>query len=1008
MTNPVLQTQRVAVAAGANKNAGKVDLSSYAKLTDLLDYEKLAIPTTQDNLYTNLIANSLLIPNQWYLITDFVGEYLIPNTTVYRSGLVSTYTDADGVTIQLTYDDGVTPIVDGDPEQIYVLAVSPNSLYPVGRSKTFSDEQVTFQQNVPTINGSSSINGNGQITCDYSFSGSGNDDGGYNNYGSLTVASVIDDYNLVLGGDTNSFINRLQNGNLYLNFNNDNAGQYILFQEYNLGSTWSFNPSTNVLTNLAEDFSFTNLIYSYCYWDGYYQYQPTQTGTPNISNNGDITIDEIISSSQIVLGGNTQNIVNRLKDDSFYIAFSNDLLSQYVTFNDANENVDWSFNPTTKILTNITGGYDFTTLVGSYSYFEGYTYFIEKTFQGQIIERYNAKIELTVQCDYRSQLFRRYKVTATDWEAGTTHINELRRYNGSIYHCTRETTTTPTNGSAYWIKATNDRYYYPANIYSGGTYYNIDSASYIDTPSFNTNELLLITGAINLKLLKRQGNYPYNIVDFYGLQNTFNNIIYSIDTTIYGQVFNSDVSISTSIIGDVYNAKIFNADGIIIENISSSVVASVICSVISRLNYSNIFYLDSAKMYSVSNSVIYYSYETTATYVLSVDAKVLNTSYFAGYCYNSLIMNVTNCQFLDDTSYSFFANTVMSSIQDSIFGNYFRSNNVYAEMRFNNTKNMISGNQFYGSMTMCNATGTMDYSAPMNLYMINSKINSTLTVRGDQAYLLGFDKVTLIGYLDNSVVTASTMLLAVELNTASTGNTFNGTNISYSIIRGGINNCILNGGSITSTMITGVLTNVTMGPSSLISQSVFNGYLSSSILGTGSKIVSCNFNGNVGGLNIANSVQLDTCKFADIQSVSFTYNVQRCTFFKLLSGQTTPALITDSMYFGDFVDGWVMSAGRMFQIGSGRETKNYKAITTTANISLADYLVDCTTGTFTVTLLSAVTAKAGAIYHIKNSGTGVITLATTSGQTIDGSATQTINSLQVIKVMSNGVNWIII
>ena len=114
------------------------------------------------------------------------------------------------------------------------------------------------------------------------------------------------------------------------------------------------------------------------------------------------------------------------------------------------------------------------------------------------------------------------------------------------------------------------------------------------------------------------------------------------------------------------------------------------------------------------------------------------------------------------------------------------------------------------------------------------------------------------------------------------------------------------------------------------------------------------------------------------------------------------------MYFGDFVDGWVMSAGRMFQIGSGRETKNYKAITTTANISLADYLVDCTTGTFTVTLLSAVTAKAGAIYHIKNSGTGVITLATTSGQTIDGSATQTINSLQVIKVMSNGVNWIII
>ena len=65
--------------------------------------------------------------------------------------------------------------------------------------------------------------------------------------------------------------------------------------------------------------------------------------------------------------------------------------------------------------------------------------------------------------------------------------------------------------------------------------------------------------------------------------------------------------------------------------------------------------------------------------------------------------------------------------------------------------------------------------------------------------------------------------------------------------------------------------------------------------------------------------------------------------------------------------------------------------------------------TFTVTLPTAV-GITGRIYNVKNSGTGVITIATTSSQTVDGyaSGTITLNQYDALNVQSNGANWIII
>ena len=93
---------------------------------------------------------------------------------------------------------------------------------------------------------------------------------------------------------------------------------------------------------------------------------------------------------------------------------------------------------------------------------------------------------------------------------------------------------------------------------------------------------------------------------------------------------------------------------------------------------------------------------------------------------------------------------------------------------------------------------------------------------------------------------------------------------------------------------------------------------------------------------------------------------------------------------------------------SGGALFNYVAKTSTYIATVKDYFIDCTANTFTVTLPTAV-GFAGQEYIIKNSGTGVITIGTTSSQTIDGVTTQTLrNQYECMTIISDGANWKII
>lgn len=86
-----------------------------------------------------------------------------------------------------------------------------------------------------------------------------------------------------------------------------------------------------------------------------------------------------------------------------------------------------------------------------------------------------------------------------------------------------------------------------------------------------------------------------------------------------------------------------------------------------------------------------------------------------------------------------------------------------------------------------------------------------------------------------------------------------------------------------------------------------------------------------------------------------------------------------------------------------------KYVAKTANYTATadDEIIDCTSGTFTITLPAAAN-YAGKTYHIKNSGAGVITVDGNGAETIDGLATQTIAAGSSMMIAGTGTAWIII
>lgn len=92
----------------------------------------------------------------------------------------------------------------------------------------------------------------------------------------------------------------------------------------------------------------------------------------------------------------------------------------------------------------------------------------------------------------------------------------------------------------------------------------------------------------------------------------------------------------------------------------------------------------------------------------------------------------------------------------------------------------------------------------------------------------------------------------------------------------------------------------------------------------------------------------------------------------------------------------------------GAAISGYVAKTTTYAVVVGDKgkLIDCTTGTWTLSLLAAATAGDGFTVSVRNGGSGVITVDPNLSETIDGGATLAINSGESAVLYCNGTLWV--
>ena len=93
-------------------------------------------------------------------------------------------------------------------------------------------------------------------------------------------------------------------------------------------------------------------------------------------------------------------------------------------------------------------------------------------------------------------------------------------------------------------------------------------------------------------------------------------------------------------------------------------------------------------------------------------------------------------------------------------------------------------------------------------------------------------------------------------------------------------------------------------------------------------------------------------------------------------------------------------------ISLGGITVPHTQVTGTYLVTADDYLIESTSGTFTISLPTAVGIK-GKLYIIKNSGNGTITVDPNLSQTIDGNLTQILAAKEALSIQSNGTNWIV-
>src|SRR6266536_1829761 len=374
---------------------------------------------------------------------------------------------------------------------------------------------------------------------------------------------------------------------------------------------------------------------------------------------------------------------------------------------------------------------------------------------------------------------------------------------------------------------------------------------------------------------------------------------------------------------------------------------------------------------------------------------------------------------LDDTTYIIGADTLHIPKNENSLNNSLNSGHLFV----GNNSNIAADVAMSGDVTI-NNTGVTSIGSnkvtdgmlrqSLGLSVMGRSANSTgnvADITGTDGQVLRVAGTTLgFGTLDNSSLTNS----SINVATGTSGTDFNISGSPVSL-----------GGTVTLNIPdagSGVRGLMNTGVQTINGNKTFSGiFLCSSGGGfnTGSRI----FRTTDGGSNITSTFMVDidaSSSTAGSQGVSFetatgfaftaangTRRIARAAL-KLVNLNNTAGSETGDLAFytkpsgGAIAEAGRFTAGANFLIGStsdngsrlqvnGSISLAYVAKTAAYTLTASDYIVDATSGTFTLTLPTAV-GITGRTYTIKNSGTGTTTIATTSSQTIDGANTKTLST----------------
>ena len=153
-----------------------------------------------------------------------------------------------------------------------------------------------------------------------------------------------------------------------------------------------------------------------------------------------------------------------------------------------------------------------------------------------------------------------------------------------------------------------------------------------------------------------------------------------------------------------------------------------------------------------------------------------------------------------------------------------------------------------------------------------------------------------------------------------------------------------------------------------------------------------------------------TARIADSQVTSAKIANATITGSDIASETITSANILDDTIVNADINASAAIVGTKLADGAITPIKTsggYVAKTALYTATNDDRVIDCTSGTYTVTLPTAA-SQTGRTFIIRNSGTGTITIGRTGAETIAGATSQTLAGYGQLEVISNGTNWLVV